>query len=42
MAGLPAPENEYSVAMPEVPEEEAEAVLVEDAADVKGSRTREF
>lgn len=42
LAGLPAPENEYSVAMPEVPEEEAEAVLVEDAADVKARRAREI
>ncbi|WIA33069.1 hypothetical protein OEZ86_006225 [Tetradesmus obliquus] len=41
LAGLPAPENEYSVALPELPEDEAEAAVEEDAADVKARRARE-
>jgi hypothetical protein len=41
LAGLPAPENEYSVALPELPDDEAEAAVEEDAADVKVRKARE-
>jgi hypothetical protein len=41
LAGLPAPENEYSVALPELPDDEAEVSVEEDAADVKARKARE-
>jgi pre-mRNA-splicing factor CDC5/CEF1 len=41
LAGLPAPENEYSVALPELLDEEVEAAVEEDAADVKARKARE-
>ena len=34
LAGLPKPENEYEITLPELPEEEAEATTEEDAADI--------
>ncbi|KAF6264690.1 pre-mRNA splicing factor component-domain-containing protein [Scenedesmus sp. NREL 46B-D3] len=41
LAGLPAAENEYSVALPELLDDEAEAAVEEDAVDVKARRARE-
>lgn len=41
LAGLPAPENEYSVAMPELPDEEQEMIVEEDAADIKARKAQE-
>ncbi|KAF8067237.1 CDC5 [Scenedesmus sp. PABB004] len=41
LAGLPAPENKYSVSVPELPEEEEAPAAEEDAADVKARRARE-
>lgn len=41
LASLPAPENEYSIALPEMPDEEAEMEVEEDAADVKARKARE-
>eukprot|EP00878_Enallax_costatus_P014008 GHUV01014649.1.p1 GENE.GHUV01014649.1~~GHUV01014649.1.p1 ORF type:complete len:761 (+),score=332.12 GHUV01014649.1:659-2941(+) len=40
LAGLPAPENEYSVAMPEMPEEEVDMEIEEDAEDIKARKAR--
>ncbi|KAI8462344.1 MAG: pre-mRNA splicing factor component-domain-containing protein [Monoraphidium minutum] len=42
LAGLPAPQNEYAVAAPELPEQEDdEPAMEEDAADTKARRARE-
>eukprot|EP00775_Hariotina_reticulata_P012657 gene12657-12784_t len=43
LAGLPTPENEYSVALPELPAEDEgeEAHMEEDAADFKARKARE-
>eukprot|EP00879_Flechtneria_rotunda_P009300 GHRR01009737.1.p1 GENE.GHRR01009737.1~~GHRR01009737.1.p1 ORF type:complete len:737 (+),score=290.38 GHRR01009737.1:223-2433(+) len=42
LSQLPAPENEYSVALPEVPaDEENDAVMEEDAEDVKARKQQE-
>jgi pre-mRNA-splicing factor CDC5/CEF1 len=43
LAGLPVPENEYSVSLPELPaEDEGEAAeMEEDAADFKARKARE-
>lgn len=40
LAELPAPENEYSVAMPELPEEEVDMEIEEDAEDIKARKAR--
>lgn len=41
LAGLPAPQNEYAFEMPEVEQEEAEAAMEEDLADIKARKSRE-
>ena len=42
LAGLPQPENEYEITVPELPEEDdGREVAVEDAADVAARKKRE-